>query len=228
MSDVTPWSEVLELVRPATVETLYMVLMSTLVGVVGGLPLGVWLHMTSHVGLTPKPLVHRVLGAVVDVTRSIPFVVLLVVVGSLTRLLMGQAFGSSAAIVPLAIAAVPFFARLTSNALREVDSAIVEAAVTTGAGKFRIVWTVLLSEARAALVGAVGVTMLALIGYAAMAGAIAGGGLGATAILDGYNAYDDRVLYVSVVLLGILAWGMQLLTDWVTKLVDRRRAATNV
>ncbi|PRW63778.1 methionine ABC transporter permease [Actinopolyspora mortivallis] len=228
MSEVTPWSEVLELARPATVQTIYMVLVSTLIGVVGGLPLGVWLHMTSPVGLSPRPVLHRIISAVVDVVRSIPFVVLLVVVASFTRILVGKAIGSTATIVPLAIAAIPFFARLAANALREVNSTVVEAAVTTGASKMRIVRTVLLSEARAALVGAVGVTMLALIGYAAMAGAIGGGGLGSMAIQNGYYAYDDRVLYSAVVLLGVLAWGMQLLTDWVTKLVDRRRALANV
>lgn len=228
MTEVTPWSEVFELARPATIETIYMVLVSTLIGVLGGLPLGVWLHLTSPAGLSPMPVLHRIISAVVDVVRSVPFVVLLVVVASLSRLLVGSAIGSTATIVPLAIAAIPFFARLAANALREVDSTVVEAAVTTGAGKPRIVWTVLLSEARSALVSAVGVTMLALIGYAAMAGAIGGGGLGSMAIQNGYYAYDDRVLYTAVVLLGVLAWGMQLLTDWVTKLVDRRRSLANV
>lgn len=226
MNDVTPWSEVVELLGEATGETLYMVLVSTVLAVAGGLPLGVLLHLTSPLGLTPKPLLYRVLGIVVDVVRSVPFVVLLVVLASFTRLLVGTSIGSTAVIVPLTIGAVPFFARLTQNALREVSFTVVEAAITTGSGRWRIVWTVLIGEARAALVGAVGVTAVALIGYAAMAGAIGGGGLGTTAIQDGYQAYDERVLYGSVIVLAVLAFAMQLLTDFTAKAVDRRRSAT--
>jgi D-methionine transport system permease protein len=222
---VTPWSEVGELLGEATLETLYMVLVATVLAVVGGLPLGVLLHLTSPVGLNPKPVLNKVLGVIVDVVRSVPFVVLLVVLASFTRLLIGTSIGSSAVIVPLTIGAIPFFARLTQNALREVGFTVVEAAITTGSSRLRIVWTVLLGEARAALVGAVGVTAVALIGYAAMAGAIGGGGLGTTAIQDGYQGYDDRILYGSVVVLGLLAFAMQLITDRTAKLVDRRRTA---
>ncbi|WP_165944585.1 MULTISPECIES: methionine ABC transporter permease [Saccharopolyspora] len=225
MTDVTPWSEVGELLGEATLETLYMVLVATVLAVVGGLPLGVLLHLTSPVGLNPKPVLNKVLGVIVDVVRSVPFVVLLVVLASFTRLLIGTSIGSSAVIVPLTIGAIPFFARLTQNALREVGFTVVEAAITTGSSRLRIVWTVLLGEARAALVGAVGVTAVALIGYAAMAGAIGGGGLGTTAIQDGYQGYDDRILYGSVVVLGLLAFAMQLITDRTAKLVDRRRTA---
>ncbi|MDR7302652.1 methionine ABC transporter permease [Haloactinomyces albus] len=227
MSEKTPWSEVIELLLPATGETVYMVLTATLLAVVGGLPIGVLLHVTAPSGLHPRPLAHRVLGVIVDVVRSVPFVVLLVVLASLTRFLVGTAIGSTAVIVPLTIGAIPFFARLTANALREVDTSIVEAAITTGSSKLRIVRTVLLGEARAALVGAVGVTAVVLIGYAAMAGAIGGGGLGATAIQDGYQGYDDRILYSSVIVLGALAWGMQLITDFIARIVDRRRTATS-
>ncbi|GAA4856330.1 methionine ABC transporter permease [Saccharopolyspora cebuensis] len=225
MSDATPWSEVLEVLGGATVETLYMVAVSTVLAVLGGLPLGVLLHLTSPVGLNPKPGLYRVLGVIVDVVRSVPFVVLLVVLASFTRLLIGTSIGSTAVIVPLTIGAVPFFARLTQNAVREVSFTAVEAAVTTGAGRLRIVWTVLLGEARAALVGAVGVTAVALIGYAAMAGAIGGGGLGTTAIQDGYQGFDDRLLWGSVVVLGVLAFAMQRATDITAKAVDRRRTA---
>lgn len=225
MTDVTPWSEVGELLGEATLETLYMVLVATVLAVVGGLPLGVLLHLTSPVGLNPKPVLNKVLGVIVDVVRSVPFVVLLVVLASFTRLLIGTSIGSSAVIVPLTIGAIPFFARLTQNALREVGFTVVEAAITTGSSRLRIVWTVLLGEARAALVGAVGITAVALIGYAAMAGAIGGGGLGTTAIQDGYQGYDDRILYGSVVVLGLLAFAMQLITDRTAKLVDRRRTA---
>ncbi|SFS55150.1 methionine ABC transporter permease [Saccharopolyspora flava] len=225
MTDVTPWSEVGELLGEATLETLYMVLVATALAVVGGLPLGVLLHLTSPVGLNPKPVLNKVLGVIVDVVRSVPFVVLLVILASFTRLLIGTSIGSSAVIVPLTIGAIPFFARLTQNALREVGFTVVEAAITTGSSRLRIVWTVLLGEARAALVGAVGVTAVALIGYAAMAGAIGGGGLGSTAIQDGYQGYDDRILWGSVLVLGVLAFGMQLITDRTAKLVDRRRTA---
>ncbi|MEB3366138.1 methionine ABC transporter permease [Saccharopolyspora mangrovi] len=225
MTDVTPWSEVGELLGEATLQTLYMVLVATVLAVVGGLPLGVLLHLTSPVGLNPKPVLYKVLGVIVDVVRSVPFVVLLVVLASFTRLLIGTSIGSTAVIVPLTIGAIPFFARLTQNALREVGFTVVEAAITTGSSRLRIVWTVLLGEARAALVGAVGVTAVALIGYAAMAGAIGGGGLGTTAIQDGYQGYDDRILFGSVVVLGLLAFLMQLITDRTAKLVDRRRTA---
>ena len=139
MSDVTPWSEVLQLLGGATGETLYMVGVSTLLAVLGGLPLGVLLHLTSPVGLNPRPVLYRVLGVVVDVVRSVPFVVLLVILASFTRLLIGTSIGSTAVIVPLTIGAVPFFARLTQNALREVSFTVVEAAITTGSSRLRIV-----------------------------------------------------------------------------------------
>ena len=142
----TSWSEVVELLAPATGETLYMVGVSTVLAAVFGIPLGVLLHLTAPAGLRPWRLVHRVLGAIVDLGRAMPFLVLLVLLLSVTRFLVGSTIGPTAAIVPLAIGAVPFVGRLVQNVLGEVHVAVVEAAVTTGASTLKIVRSVLLRE----------------------------------------------------------------------------------
>jgi D-methionine transport system permease protein len=218
---------VFDLLHPALGQTLYMVGVATLFATVFGIPLGVLLHVTAPGGLRPVPVLHRILGTVVDFGRSLPFIVLIVLLQQVvTRPLIGTSIGPTAAIVPLAIGAVPFLGRLVQSALREVDATVVEAAVTTGASRVRIVRSVLLGESAPALVSAVGVTAVTLVGFSAMAGVVGGEGLGDLAIRYGYQRYDDRVLWSTVVVLGALAMVIQLLFDVSSRLIDRRRRVT--
>ncbi|HTI25383.1 MAG TPA: methionine ABC transporter permease [Kutzneria sp.] len=204
-----------------------MVGVATLFATVLGIPLGVLLHVTAPDGLRPVPVLHRILGTVVDFGRSLPFIVLIVLLQQVvTRPLIGTSIGPTAAIVPLAIGAVPFLGRLVQSALREVDATVVEAAVTTGATRARIVRSVLLGESAPALVSAVGVTAVTLVGFSAMAGVVGGEGLGDLAIRYGYQRYDDRVLWSTVLVLGALAMLIQLLFDVSSRLIDRRRRVT--
>ncbi|AOS61558.1 methionine ABC transporter permease [Actinoalloteichus hymeniacidonis] len=228
MREPTPWDRVFDLVSAATGDTIFMVGIATVLAAIGGIPLGVLLHITSPTGLSPRPVLHRVLGVVVDIGRSLPFVVLLVLLGSVTRTLVGTTIGPTAVIVPLTVGAIPFVGRLVQAALREVNAAVVEAAITTGASRTRMVRSVLLREAGPALVAAIGVTAVTLIGYSAMAGVIGGGGLGDVAIRYGYQRNDTRMLWASVIALGALAWFTQLLFDRLARGIDRRRSALKI
>ncbi|ACU34610.1 MULTISPECIES: methionine ABC transporter permease [Actinosynnema] len=226
MRKATPWSTVFDYLVTATGETLYMVAVSTLIATVLGVPVGVWLQLTAPGGLHPRPLLHKVLGFVVDLGRAMPFLVLLVLLTSLTRTLIGQSIGPTAAIVPLSVGAIPFVARLVQNVLSEVHVTIVEAAVTTGASTLRIVRSVLLRESLPALVNAIGVTAIALLGYSAMAGVLGGGGLGDLAVRLGYQRFDDRVLWSTVAVLAVVATVIQFGFNRLARGLDRRRHAS--
>ncbi|ONI86233.1 metal ABC transporter permease [Saccharothrix sp. ALI-22-I] len=226
MRSATPWSEVFDQLLVATGETLYMVVVSTLIAVLLGTPVGIWLQLTAPGGLNPRPVLHKVLGFVVDLGRSMPFLVLLVVLTSLTRLLLTSTIGPTAAIVPLSVGAIPFVGRLVQNVLSEVNVAVVEAAVTTGSSTLRIVRSVLLRESLPALINAIGVTAIALLGYSAMAGVVGGGGLGDLAVRMGYQRFNDRFLWSTVVVLAIIATAIQLVTNRVARGVDRRRTTS--
>ncbi|MDU0291436.1 methionine ABC transporter permease [Saccharothrix longispora] len=226
MRSATPWSTVFDHLLVATGETVYMVAVSTLIATLLGVPVGVWLQLTAPGGLRPRPLPHKLLGFVVDLGRAMPFLVLLVLLTSLTRLVIGQSIGPTAAIVPLSVGAIPFVARLVQNVLAEVHVAVVEAAVTTGASTVRVVRSVLLRESLPALVNAIGVTAIALLGYSAMAGVLGGGGLGDLAVRLGYQRFDDRVLWSTVAVLAVVATLIQFSFNRVARGVDRRRTAS--
>jgi len=201
---MTSWDRIAPALVEATWDTAYMVGVSMGLSLLLGIPLGVLLYVAAPDGLDPKRVLHQVLGAVVNVGRSVPFIVLLVLVAPVTRLLTGTTIGSTATIVPLTIAAVPFLARLVEAALREVAPGKVEAALAMGARRRDVVRTVLLAEARPGLVAAATVTLVALISYSAMAGAIGGGGLGDFAIRYGYQRFDTAVTAACVVVLLVL------------------------
>jgi D-methionine transport system permease protein len=218
-----PWSDVFEILLVGTGQTLLMVVVSTLLAAALGIPLGVALHLAAPGGLHPRPAVYRVLGWIVDLGRSMPFLVLLIVLVSFTRLLLGTTIGPGAAIVPLAVGAVPFVGRLVQNVIAEVHVSVVEAAVTTGASTMRIVRSVLLRESVPALISAIGVTAIALIGYSAMAGVVGAGGLGDIAIRYGYQRFEDRVLWSTVFVLALLTTLVQFGFSAAARRVDRRR-----
>ncbi|ASU84674.1 metal ABC transporter permease [Nocardiopsis gilva YIM 90087] len=205
-----------------TLDTIYMVLWATIFSILVGLPLGVLLVTTDRGGLTPAPVLRAVLSAVVNVGRSLPFIVLMVAVLALTRLLIGTTIGPTAAVVPLSIGAIPFFARLVETSLREVDRGVIEAAHAMGTRKLTIVGKVLLPEALPGLVAGLVMTVVALVSYSAMAGAIGGGGLGDVAIRKGYQQFDDYYLWATVVLLVIIVQAAQSLGDLLIRRLSHR------
>ncbi|MGD8150322.1 methionine ABC transporter permease [Ornithinimicrobium sp. Y1694] len=206
----------------ATMETLYMVFASMGLAVLLGIPLGVLLLLTAPDGLIPRRTFSAVLGGIVNAGRSVPFIVLLVLVAPITRLVTGTTIGSTATIVPLTIAAVPFLARLVEAALREVSPGKLEAARSMGASTSQIVRTVLLPEARPGLIAASTVTLIALISYSAMAGAIGGGGLGDFAIRYGYQRFDTAITVLCVVVLLVLVQLLQSAGDRLARQLSHR------
>ena len=206
MSD---WARISPQLVEATRETLYMVGVSAVVTVLLGVPLGVLLTVTARGGLAPRPVLNRLVGLAVNLGRALPFIILLVLVAPVTRGVVGTTIGSTAAIVPLTIGAVPFLARLVESSLREVAAGKVEAALSMGARRRDVVRTVLLPEARPSLVAGVTVTVVALISYSAMAGAVGGGGLGDFAIRFGYQQFRTDITLMTVALLLVLVQALQ-------------------
>jgi D-methionine transport system permease protein len=216
MSD---WDRIWPQLMEATGETLYMVGVSTLLTVLLGIPLGILLTVTAPGALAPRPLLNRFLGVVVNLGRSLPFIILLFLVAPVTRGIVGTTIGSTAAIVPLTIGAVPFLARLVETSLREVAAGKVEAALSMGARRRDVVRTVLLPEARPSLIAGITVTVVALISYSAMAGAVGGGGLGDFAIRFGYQQFRTDITLLTVALLLVVVQALQWAGDrWARRL----------
>lgn len=216
------WDEITPLLWTATRETLYMTGVATLLTALFGLLLGVLLVLTDRGGLLAAPPVNKVIGAVVNIGRSLPFLILIVAIIPFTRLVVGTSIGNTAAIVPLTVGAVPFYARLVEIALREVDPGTVAAAHAMGASRREIVGKVLLREARPGLVAGLTVTVIALIGYTALAGTVGGGGLGYLAIGYGYERFETKVMVATVVLLIALVLLIQMLGDSVARRLTRK------
>jgi D-methionine transport system permease protein len=203
-------------------ETAYMVGVSSAIAAVGGLILGVLLLLTERGGLLAAPPVNAVLGLIVNIGRSLPFIILLVAIIPFTRALVGTTIGSTAAIVPLAVSAIPFYARLVETALREVDRDVIAAATAMGASRTQIIFKVLLREARPGLVAGLTVTVVALIGYSAMAGVVGGGGLGDLAVRYGYHRFENDVMIATVVVLVIFVQLVQMLGDFVARRLSHK------
>ncbi|MFE5512600.1 MULTISPECIES: methionine ABC transporter permease [unclassified Streptomyces] len=216
------WSEMQPLLEQGTVDTLYMVLWATVVTVLGGLPLGILLVLTDKGGLLQNRPVNKVVGAIVNVGRSLPFIILLIALIPFTTFVVGTFIGPTAMIVPLAIGAIPFFARLVETAIREVDHGLVEAVQAMGGGIPTIVRKVLLPQALPSLVSGVTTTVIVLIGYSAMAGAVGGEGLGSKAVTYGYQRFDTTFMLVTVVVLVVIVTVVQLIGDGVVRLLARR------
>jgi len=212
----------LGLLFEALVETVIMVAISSGLAALGGVPLGVVLVVTGPGHVLERPGLHRALGAVVNAARSTPFIILLVAIIPFTRLVVGTSIGTAAAVVPLTVAAIPFVARLAEAALREVDPGLVEAAVAMGATPRQVVTKVLVPEALPGLVAAATITVVNLISYSAMAGAVGGGGLGDLGIRYGYQRFQPEVMLTVVVVLIVLVQGVQSLGDRVARRLNRR------
>ncbi|GAA0941913.1 methionine ABC transporter permease [Nonomuraea longicatena] len=216
------WDELAPLLWVAAGETLQMVGLATLFTVLLGLPLGVALVVFDRGGLRPLPVFKSVLGAIVNVGRSLPFIVLMIAIIPFTRLVAGTTIGTAAMVVPLTVGAVPFFARLVETALREVGTDVVQAAQAMGAGRTAIVRKVLLPEAWPGIVAGITVTVVALVGYSAMAGTVGGGGLGDLAVRYGYLRFEVPVMIATVVVLIVLVQLIQSLGDLVARRLSHK------
>jgi len=215
-------NQLISILMPGTADTIFMVSISSLFAVISGLALGVVLYMTHQGGLYESLLLNRILGTIVNIGRSIPFVIIIIAVFPLSRFIVGTSIGRTAAIVPLTIAAIPFVARLVEANLNELGRGIVEAAVSAGATPIQIVFRVLLPESASSLVSSFTLTIISLIGYSAMAGTIGGGGLGDVALRHGYQRFRTDILILTVLILIILVQFIQIVGQIISKRLDKR------
>ena len=216
-------SEVNNMILNGILETLYMTLLSTAVGYLFGLPMGVLLAVFDKDGLKPNRAAYKVIDIIANIVRSIPFLILLILVIPLTKLIVGQSYGSSATVVPLVVAAIPFIARMVEASLKEVDYGVIEAARAMGANDFTIVVKVMILESRTSLITGATIAIGTILGYSAMAGTVGGGGLGDIAIRYGYYRYDSAIMIVTVVLLVVLVQVFQSVGMVVASRLDKRK-----
>lgn len=214
--------EIAWLILRATGQTLHMVAVAAAVGSLVGVPLGVFLATSGKGELFAAPMTNRIMGAIVNATRSTPFIILVVAIIPFTRLVAGTSIGTNAAIVPLTIATIPFVARLVESAIREVDPGLIETARAMGASPLQVVWKVLLAEARPGITLALTLTVVSLIGYSAMVGAVGGGGLGDLGIRYGYQRFMPDVMLAVVVVLIVLVQAIQSIGDRLARHFDKR------
>lgn len=216
-------SEVTQMILEGIRDTLYMTLASTIFGYLFGLPMGIVLAVTNKNGIRPNAFVYKILDITANIIRSIPFLILLILIIPLTRFLVGKSYGSTATIVPLTLAATPFIARMVESSLQEVDKGVIEAAQSMGASTFTIIRKVLLVEARTSILVGVTIAIGTILGYSAMAGTVGGGGLGDIAIRYGYYRYQQDIMIVTVVLLVVLVQIFQTVGMKLSVKLDKRK-----
>ncbi|MGW4202662.1 methionine ABC transporter permease [Streptomyces sp. NPDC004726] len=216
------WSEMWPLLEQACWDTFYMVGWSTAIAVVAGLPLGIVLVLTDKGGLLANAFANKVIGQLVNVTRSMPFIILMVALMPFTKAITGTTIGREGAIVPLAIGAIPFFARLVETAVREVDGGLVEAVQSMGGSTWTVVRKVLVPESLPSLISSATTTVVALIGYSAMAGTVGAGGLGDIAIRYGYQRFETELMWITVGVLAVVISVIQFAGDYAARGLHRR------
>ena len=216
-------SQIFVLVGQSSLQTLEMVFFSTLFSLVLGSPVGVLLYITNPTGTSPRPILNQVLSRIVNVLRSFPFIILMIVLFPLSRLMLGTSIGTEATIIPLSIAAAPFVARVIETALSEVDSGMIQAARAMGSTNWQIIYKVVIPEAFPSVISGITLTIINLIGYSAMAGTIGGGGLGDLAIRYGYQRFRTDVMVAAVVVILVLVELIQFVgTVLVSKMLSKR------
>ena len=215
--------EIIQMIFKGISETLYMTLLSTFIGYVFGLPMGVLLAVTDKDGLMPNRFLYKVFDIIANTIRSIPFLILLILLIPFTRIIVGQSYGSGATVVPLVVAAVPFIARMVESSVKEVDHGVIEAARSMGADNLTIIRKVLLVEARTSLITGSTIAIGTILGYSAMAGTIGGGGLGDIAVRYGYYRYQSNIMFVTVILLILLVQLFQTTGMAIASRLDRRK-----
>ncbi|MBQ0101327.1 MAG: ABC transporter permease [Firmicutes bacterium] len=213
---------IIKMLGMGILETLYMTLFSTLCAYIIGLPLGVILYVTSPGALYENKPVNSILGVIVNLLRSVPFIVLLITILPFTRLIVGTTIGSTATVVPLVVAAAPFVARMVESSLKEIDGGIIEAALSMGTSPMQIIVKVLIPEAMPSMIVGSTIAVTTILGYSAMAGFTAGGGLGDIAIRYGYYRYDTKMMLITVVLLVIIVQVLQEVGMKIAKKADKR------
>lgn len=204
-------------------ETLFMTLLSTLFGYALGLPIGITLAVSDKNGIKPNAVVYKVLDVIANIIRSIPFLILLILIMPVTRLIVGKSYGTAATVVPLTVAAAPFIGRMIESSLNEVDRGVIEAAQSMGASTMNIIFRVLLVEARTSILVGVTIALGTILGYSAMAGIVGGGGLGDIAMRYGYYRYESDIMIVAVVLLVVLVQIFQTIGMKMSVKLDRRK-----
>ena len=208
-------------------ETVYMVLIATVVSLIIGLPIGILLVVSEPKGVKPNNTLHKILDMIlVNITRSIPFVILMVLLIPLSRLLVKKSYGSIAFIIPLALGAAPFVARIIEGALKEVDDGLIEASKAMGATNAEIIFKVMIPEALPALIHGMTLTLISLIGYSAMAGAIGGGGLGNSAVVDGYQRSNPEIMWQATIVIILLVQIIQLAGNKLVQAITYKRKRT--
>lgn len=212
----------IDMLKVGFVETLYMIIASTCLGYILGLPMGIVLTITDKEGIKPNALIYKILDVFSNIVRSIPFIILVVLIIPITRAIAGKSYGPTAMIVPLVIAATPFIGRMVESSLKEVDHGVIEAAQSMGASTWTIIRKVLLVEARTPLIVGATIAIGTILGYTAMAGAVGGGGLGDIAIRYGYLRYQTDIMIVTVVILVILVQLFQGIGMFLSKHLDKR------
>lgn len=218
------WTEeVINMIIKGIGETLYMTVVSTVIGYIFGIPMGVLMAISDKDGLRPNGVLYKILDVIANITRSIPFLILLILIQPFTRLVVGKSYGSTATIVPLVVAAIPFIARMVESSLKEVDYGVIEAARSMGASDFTIVVKVLLVEARTSLITGATIAIGTILGYSAMSGTVGGGGLGDIAVRYGYYRYQADIMIVTVVLLVLLVQIFQSVGMFIANRLDKRR-----
>ena len=218
------WTEtVVNMLLTGVGETLQMTLISTLIGYAIGLPMGIALFCTDKEGLTPNAFVYKILDVVSNIVRSVPFVILLILLIPITRAIVGRSYGTTATIIPLVVAAAPFIARMVESSLKEVDTGVIEATKSMGCSNAQIIFKVMLAETRTSLITGATIATGTIFGYSAMAGVAGGGGLGDIAIRYGYHRYNVQIMIVTVILLIALFQLFQTVGMFIAKRMDKRK-----
>ena len=216
-------SQTAQLLLNGLLETVYMTLVSTLIGYAIGLPVGILLTVTDKEGIRPNALVYRIVDVIINIMRSIPFLILLILLIPFTRFLVGKSYGTTATFVPLVVSAAPYIARMVESSLKEVDAGVIEAARSMGASNAAIVFRVLLVEAKTSLIVGATITLGTILGYSAMAGTVAGGGLGDIAIQYGYYRWKTDIMLITVALLVVLFQIFQMIGMKLASALDHRK-----
>ena len=220
---MSSWSTLVQLVGTATAQTLIMVFFSTLFSFILGAPLGVLLCITSEGNLMPRPVLHQLIDRIVNVLRSFPFIILMILLFPFSRLIIGTSIGTAATVVPLSIAAAPFVARVIESALLEIDRGVIQAALAMGSSTREIIFKVMIPEALPPLVAGITLTIINLIGYSAMAGAIGGGGLGDLAIRYGYQRFRSDIMLAAVIVILVMVELIQFIGTRISTALAKRR-----
>ena len=214
--------QIMELIQNGIGETLCMVLISTVLSYVIGIPLGIILVVTDKEGIHPIPLLQKILGTAINLLRSIPFLILLIMMIPLTRKLVGTSLGWKAVVPPLVASAAPYIARMVESSFKEIDAGVIEAAKSMGASTFQIIWNVLLPESKPSLLVGAAISTTTILGYSAIAGAVGGGGLGGIAINYGYYRYESDMMFLTVAILVIIVQIIQEIGMKLARVSDKR------